>query len=184
MKGIKIVSIMVSLVLVGVGSASLLENFGSISGTADVKPSVQIREVQYNPSDESSQEYLRVVNKADIKVNLTDWELKDNDSTDTLSSFNQSYSTVLDPDQSGYITESEGNADLNVSINKPRIAVDDSIGDGGLSNSGEVLELLYTDGSVISSIDYFDADCSTSKSYQRSSYRGSWGCETATLGGN
>jgi len=183
MKYAKIFAVFGALALVGAGSATLLDVFGTVSGTADVKPAVKIMEVQYNPSDESSQEYVKVKNLADTRVDLVNWEIKDNDTADTLSEFNSTYTTSLASGEIAYITEDEANADVKVDTKIVRLATDNGIGSAGLANSGEVITLKHPDGVITSSIDYLEADCTESESYQRDRYDTSFGCATASIGG-
>ena len=183
MKYAKILAVFGALALAGAGSATLLEGFGAVSGTADVKPAVKIMEVQYNPEDDSSQEYVKVKNFADSEVDLKVSEFVDDAASDSLETFNSSYSTKVASGEIAYITEDESSADVNVSVSTARLSTGDkALGDRGLANSGEKI-LIKFDGVQTSSVDYSGAECSKSESYQRSSYPGTWSCEPASIGG-
>jgi hypothetical protein len=186
----KLRTIIVSLatvLLLGAGSASVLPSFGSVTGTADVEPAIQLVEVQYNPADDSTQEFVRVYNAGNEEIDLEGWQLSNNNGANTLGVFNDSYDTELTPGEYAYITEKEGESTLNISTEKNRLATEDStIADGRLENSGDTVTIKYTDGGFIDSVTYPGEDsggCDKSQSYQRDDYSSEWECKTSTLGG-
>lgn len=60
-----------ALLLLGAGSASVLDSFGTISGTASVEPALKISEVSVDGTDE----LIEVYNPSDSPVTLTDYDV-------------------------------------------------------------------------------------------------------------
>lgn len=69
MKYLKLFAVFGALALVGVGSATLLNVYGSISGTANVEPAISFVEIQSEP--DSGGEYVLFENNADVPIEVS-----------------------------------------------------------------------------------------------------------------
>lgn len=156
--------VLVSGVLVfavaGVSSASVLNIFGTISGTADVERPLEIDEVYYesNISGQSSGEYVVLKVNADSAA-ADDFGLKVSDSTDLYSTgeFNEGDSVVF------YENDSEDNFQVMEKITDDYKYVE--IDDFSLVDSGQFVNLTYEpENTQIQSVEY-DGNCDSSKSY-------------------
>jgi hypothetical protein len=128
---------LVALVFVVGGTATVLESFGTIRGTADVKPALEFAEVQ---ATNNSGEYILLMNQANEKVNVSDIRISDAESSDNLVSTNST-----DYASSGeYILVVVENSVI-VSYNGPSDFIKASTQDagitGGLTDDGENLDL-------------------------------------------
>ncbi|WP_414837612.1 lamin tail domain-containing protein [Candidatus Nanosalina sp. VS9-1] len=148
MKYAKIFAVFGALALVGAGSAVLIENFGTISGTADVEPAVKIVEVDYEAV--SGVEYIELYNPANSEVTLSGWKIGDragNESFPDLTIASEANALILE--EGANLTDREIPSYVEVS----------SIGHYGLANSGEEVFLKADSSLVIDSVDFTDDPC-------------------------
>lgn len=140
----------VAVLVVGAGSASVLDGFGSISGTADVEPAIKIVEVDYESV--SGVEYVKLKNPSNAEVTLTDWGISDQaqDGKDTIES-------LIIPAEGGTALIVEDSANIEDS-NVPNYETVDDIG-AGLANDGDKV-LLSTGSLEIDSVEYDSSTCS------------------------
>jgi hypothetical protein len=146
MKYLKAVAALGALALVGAGSAVVLESFGTVSGTADVKPAIKIVEVDY--LSDSGAEYVKLYNPSSADVKLDGWKISDIEGTDTVSDL-----TIPSKGNAMIIEDSANTTDRTL----PNFETVDDIG-AGLANSPD--KVFLEDGIEVDSVDFTDDPCS------------------------
>lgn len=177
MKYLKLFAVFGALALVGAGSATLLDVFGTISGTVEVEPAVEIDEIYYSSSIDGQNYGEYIIIRANTEIDLTEWSLV----------------PVGEDVEVNNISETVSEGDIALVDNKSAVsnpsAVDKiyeigTIDESGLTDTGETLSLSFkSTGDEVDSVDYSGSDCSNSASYMPESDS----CEPATLdigGGN
>lgn len=147
MKYLKVLAALGVLALAGVGSAVVLESFGTISGTADVKPAIKIVEVDYE--SQSGAEYVKLYNPSNADVSLDEWKVSDGDSDDKISNLNipsEGYALLL------------GKPANTTDRDIPNYEKFNAIG-SGLANSGDKVFLEASTGLEIDSVDFTHDPC-------------------------
>lgn len=145
-KKVSIAAVLVFTV-VGLGSASVLDSFGTVSGTVDVKPAIEIVEVDYEA--DSGAEYVKLYNPSHADVELDGWTIEDQDSDDEISGLTiKSEEYVLLLDDSANTTER----------NIPPYQQFNAIG-SELDNGGDKLFLESENGHDIDSVDFTSDPC-------------------------
>lgn len=118
---------------------------------------VVINEVYYDPdsnhiegdASENNFEWIEIFNNSPVTVNLKDWSITDNSSSDTISSGNRN----LDPGKKVVLAKDDS---VRVIWGIPEgdfIAIGSTIGNG-LANSGDRLTLTDENGVIIDQISY------------------------------
>jgi hypothetical protein len=171
MKCAKILAVFGAFALLGAGSAVVLESFGTISGTADVKPALNFVEVQ--ATNNSGGEYLLLENRADVKVNISDIRISDEESLDDLASTNST--DYASPDDYILVVV-EGTEIVSYDGSKDFLKASTQDGGitGGLTDTGENLDLELED-TLINEFDYGE-ECDASQVEKPEG-----GCETPTF---
>ncbi len=147
MKYLKVLAALGVLALAGAGSAVVLESFGTITGTADVKPAIKIVEVDYE--SQSGTEYVKLYNPSDADVSLGSWKVSDGDSDDEISGLtipSKSYALLLG--------EPANTTDRDI----PNYDKFNAIG-SGLANSGDKVFLEASSELEIDSVVFTDDPC-------------------------
>jgi|APHM01.1.fsa_nt_gi hypothetical protein len=161
MKHLKVFGALTLVALAGAGSASLIDVYASVSGTADVEPALSFQEVYYNSnvSDQSSGEYILVENRLD-SVNISEWSLNsDGHSVDLDQGIIYSESVLLLDNSTG-----EASVEIPPSLNY-RVLVVGNLADQGLSPS-ENLSLVYQpEQDTVASISYDNPGCGNHQSF-------------------
>lgn len=141
----KLLGILAVLAVAGTGSATLLDVYGTVSGTADVDPAIVFSEVQ--ATNNSGGEYLLLRNQADVKVNVSNIKISDKESSDNLVSTNES-----DYARSGQlilvVVESTDIISYGSSEEFVKASTQDAGITGGLSDSGEALDAIISGAKV------------------------------------
>ena len=151
----------VAVLVVGAGSASVLDSFGSISGTAEVEPPVEFAEVYYNSNIpyQSSGEYVLL--RANNGIDLDNWLLKEGNSFSGVHS--EGLIALVDNSTSEAVFDAPENVEV---VNAGNLA------DQGLSGA-EDFELLYSpEGVTVRTKSYDDANfdpCTDNEAYNFSS---------------
>ena len=157
----KLLGALVVLAVAGTGSATLLDVYGTVSGTADVRSPVSFEEVYYNSNVEGqySGEYVLLVNNLG-SINLSNWALKSADQRlDLESGLTESNRIVLFDNSTG-----EATASLPSDKRYELLPVG-NLADQGLSTS-ENLEMIYEPGGdTIAAISYDSPDCDSSEAF-------------------
>lgn len=153
-----------------------IESFGTVSGTADVKPALKISEVLYDTTNNGDDgEIVEIYNPSDAAVDLTEFDISDTDKNDSLTALNDS-----EIQSGGYavILEEDYNTSFEDGVNY--FEAEGAIGNG-LANSGETLR-IWSDSVQIDSVTY-DGDCDEGNSTHRASVSSkSLECGFPTLG--
>lgn len=156
--------------LIGAGSANVLNSFGTVSGTADVKPALEFVEVYYesNVSEQDSGEYVLL--QANSEVDLGDWELKNGD--DFSGEYSEGQIALVDNTTSDAVFSASDDVEI---VNAGNLATQ------GLSDA-EDFELVYSPKDVTVRTESYNEtehehDCSDSEALDFSSDS----CEEATL---
>lgn len=163
-----------SVLLVAVsGSATVLNNFGVISGEVSVEPAVQLTEINYNPQGDDENESIEVYNAGSKDLDISDWSVN--------------YSGIEDPkdvtDSEAVIESGEYAVITQDSSYSPEGVTVFQVNSFGMDNSGDTVSLVYSDGESVIDSKSYDGNCSDGNSIQRTgSYDSSWECDTPTLG--
>ncbi len=135
-----------------------------------VSADVIINEVMYDPLD--GNEWVEIYNNG-YAVNLSGWNISDNNAVDQISCCNNNCSLVINPNE--YLIIADKDSTLN--LNRMLCVDDNSIGNG-LSNSGDKLNLSYENYSF-----YMEYDGSKGNNgYTLEYYNNNW-YESLNLGG-
>ena len=139
--------------LVGAGSASVLSSFGTVSGTAEVEPAVELVEVRSSTTiDGNAGEYLLFRNNLE-SLDTSDWKVRQS------SDDQQLLSEATDSVSSEYfaIADSSAKFDHNSDIVVYKVESVTQAGIPASSADSVVLELVYS-SSVIQEADYSSCD--------------------------
>jgi hypothetical protein len=154
----KLLGALVVLAVAGTGSATLLDVYGTVSGTADVDSAIVFSEVQ--ATNNSGGEYLLLKNQADVRVNVSNIKISDKESSDNLVSTNES-----DYAQSGQlilvVVENTEIISYESSEEFVKASTQDAGITGGLSDSGEALDAAIS-GIKVDEFDY-EGGCDSSE---------------------
>ena len=154
--------VVLGLVFVAGGASTVLESFGTVSGTADVERPLEIVEVNYDSpvGGEDSGEYIVLKINAD-SVELSNWDLKTSDSSENRNNVTEGASRefVAFVDNKTVVRNSGELDDAGVKLY--------DVGNLGLTNSGEVISLSYIpeNNALVHKIDYSSSDCSGDEAY-------------------
>jgi DNA/RNA endonuclease YhcR with UshA esterase domain len=129
--------------------------FSSTVQAADAEKTdhVLISEVYYNPiqtGTDTKYEWVEIYNNTNVSVDLANWSLKDNTNSSVLSA--NSY--ILEPANFLVIAAYEEFFKVNFPVLDPKaniIYLEHSIGNG-LSNSGDILQLLDGGGNIVDEV--------------------------------
>ena len=178
MKYLKLFAVFGALALVGAGSATLLDVFGTVSGTADVKPALKVSEVDYEGSDEA----VEIYNPSDGNVDLTNYNIHYDDQVKVLTAINQS-STIYS-EGLAVIVESDYSGDYSEEYNGENVNYFE-VDRMSLTEGGSSVGLLTTGSSslVIDNVSYSSSCNPETESYHRTSVQDSnLDCDTPSIG--
>ena len=113
---------------------------------------VSINEVMYAPGD--GNEWVELLNTGNTSINLANWTLLDDQSTDQLvcCSFDQNCSLLMEPFRYALITDQDTSLYSALQTDALKICVDDQSIGNGLSNNQDHIEIH--DGSSVDLLDY------------------------------
>ena len=166
---VKISAVIAAFALMGAGSATLLESFGVISGTASVERPVEISEINYNShiDGEESGEYVVLEVNRD-SFDLSEWNLTTSDSSEdrinASRSVERQYVALVDNTSTVSNTSSElESAGVEV-VETGNLGLTNADGTEG---SGENVTLRYMpSGNVmIHEVDYSLSSCEGTDAY-------------------
>ena len=160
----------VAVLVVGAGSASVLDSFGSISGTADVEPAVELVEVRSSTTiDGNAGEYLLFRNNLE-SLDTSNWKVRQ--SSDDMQLFSEATSSV----SSEYFAIADSSATFSGYSDVVVYEVE-SVTDAGIPSSSAdstILDLVYS-STVIQEVDY--GSCAAEKAWNVSDRN----CEDPTI---
>lgn len=159
----------VGLVFVVGGTGTVLEGFGTVSGTADVERSVEIYEINYNSpieGEESGEYVILRINTGSISLNY--WNLTTSDSSDNRNNVSSSttseYIALIDNKTVVRNSSSElDSADIEV-YDVGNLGLTNA---DGTENSGENVTLRYLPSSnaLVHEVDYSLSNCDGADAY-------------------
>jgi hypothetical protein len=148
----KIVAAAALMLLTGISSAAVLESFGTVSGSADVKPALKVTEVLADSSSATG-EKVEVYNPSDASVNLTEFKVSDGfDRNRTLAGLN---GTSIDSNEYAVIVESDYSGSYQNDVSYFSVA--SGIGNGLADNDGKI-NIWSDDETRIDSFSYLDCE--------------------------
>ena len=156
MKYLKLFAVFGALALVGVGSATLLNVYGSISGTANVEPAISFVEIQSEP--DSGGEYVLFENNGDVPIEVSNIgdSFQDGDSESLISE-----NSTSEVDSGDYLLITVENMKVS-SYSDTNNFVHASTGDSGITsglvNSGEEI-IAEVNGKEVNSFNYTGTEC-------------------------
>ena len=156
MKYLKLFAAFGALALVGAGSATLLAVYGTVSGTADVKPALKFVEIQSEP--DTGGEYVLLENNADVSIEVSNIVVSDADgNSDSLVSEN----STSEVDAGDYLLITVENMKVS-SYSDTNNFVHASTGDSGITsglvNSGEEI-IVKVNEKEVNSFNYTGTKC-------------------------
>lgn len=160
MNYLKLFAVFGALALLGAGSATLLDVYGTISGTADVKPALNFVEIQSEP--DTGGEYILLENNADIPIEVLNIGVSDADGTSDSLILENSTSKV---DSGDYLLITVENMKVS-SYSDTNNFVHASTGDSGITsalvNSGEEI-IAEVKEKEVNSFNYTGTECGESE---------------------
>lgn len=162
MKYLKVLAALGIFALAGAGSAVVLESFGTISGTADVKPALRISEVKYGGSNER----LEIYNPSDASVNLTKYDI-DYDTERGLEAIN---STEIGSGEIAVVVEGGYQPDYVSGVNYFNASTLTFV---DTPDSSQKLRIETEDNSLVIDEVTYSSECGSSESYHRISVENS-----------
>lgn len=153
----KLFGALVVLAVAGTGSATLLDVYGTVSGTADVKPALDFVELQSEPP-EGEKEYILLENSAGVPIDVSSMGVSDaGGSSDDLTSLNKT--SEVRPGH--YILVTEENTRIKAFTGQKKF-IHASTTDSGITsslvNTGEKI-FAEIDRLKIESFDYTGTGC-------------------------